>query len=40
MPSGLEEGEITPIVVRNYPSDGGQTPQGNDGRDGGVRFEG
>jgi hypothetical protein len=40
MPSGLEEGEITPTVVRNYPSEGGQSPQGNGGQDGGARFEG
>jgi hypothetical protein len=32
IPSGLEEGGITPIVVRNYPNEGGQSPQGNSGR--------
>jgi hypothetical protein len=40
MPSGLEEGEIKPVVVKNYPNEGGQSPQGNGGRDGGARFEG
>jgi hypothetical protein len=39
MPPGLEKAEITPIVVRNYPSEGGQRPQGNGGRDGSARFE-
>jgi hypothetical protein len=39
-PSELEEGEITAIVVRNYPSEGGQSPQGNGGKDGDARFGG
>jgi hypothetical protein len=39
MPSELEEGEITPMVVRNYPSEGGQSPQGDGGMDGDARFE-
>jgi hypothetical protein len=39
-PSGLKEGEMTPIVVRNHPSEGGRSPQGNGGRDDGARFEG
>jgi hypothetical protein len=40
IPSGLEEGEIALIVVRSYPSKGGQSPQGNGGRDGCATFEG
>jgi hypothetical protein len=28
------------LVVRIYSSEGGQSPQGNGGRDGRVRFEG
>jgi hypothetical protein len=38
MPSGFEE-ETALTLIRNYPSEGGQSPQGNSGRDGGARFE-
>jgi hypothetical protein len=40
VPSGLEEGEVMPIVVRNYPCEGGQSLQRNGGRDDDTRFEG
>jgi hypothetical protein len=39
MPSRLEKGEITPIVLRNDPSEGGESSQENSERNDDARFE-